>query len=390
VQRDFRNLTGKTIAGRHVLTEFRNANGDRAWFLTADGGIAEVAPVDSPDAVGLTSAARVAHPNLLRVLDSGTEMIDDLRLSFRITERPEDSVAEVLTERSLTEEETRQVVESIVPALGYLHDNGFVHGAVRPESIVAVGNTVKLTLDSIRPGDAASARRDIVDLGRTVVELLTQQRPEGNAEAAARLPVPFGPIAGGTIAHGWTLDMVRRALAGQSVAFPPGPAPDLPAAVPPDASPGRAAIADVLRSKPLILAAGALAVVLLVFALTRTPEHPRPATPVVVSPPDPRPSPVAAREPVSAPASERSRATSSPGGGYAVIAATYGNQAAAEKRAESFRKAWTQSEVSVKPNGRYYVVVLATGVTKDEAERIQRQARSAGLPRDTHVTKITR
>lgn len=391
---DWTDLIGKTIGDGHVLAEFRSSSGDLGRFLTSSGAIVEVVPADSPAAAGPAetwpATARLRHPNLIGVLDSGTDDLDGVAVLYRVTERPEESVAEVLPDRPLAEDEARQVLEGVVPALAHLHENGFVHGALHADNIVAVGNSVKLTIEPVHAGGAQAVQADIVDLGRTVVEMLTQKRPDAGADYTTRLPAPFGPIAGGTIAQGWTLDMVARTLAGQPVSFTGAesrrPAP--PAA--PEAE-GPSALAQTLRSRPLMMAAGALLLVLLAFAFMRPSKQRAASAPAPVPVPEARqerPNPVSARNPSLPAATPRPEATRTRRGDYAVIAATYKSQAAAEQRARSLQKRWNRSEISVEAQGSYYVVVLANGVTRDEAERLQKQARSSGLPRDTHVTRI--
>jgi hypothetical protein len=38
--------------------------------------------------------------------------------------------------------------------------------------------------------------------------------------------------------------------------------------------------------------------------------------------------------------------------------------------------------------GKQYMVILGSGMTKSAADKLRRQARAAGLPRDTYVTKL--
>ena len=92
----------------------------------------------------------------------------------------------------------------MVAALEYVHGKGFVHGRICPANIMAAGDQVKLSSDSVReagemprsasaydaPEVAAhgfSAASDVWSLGITLVEALTQHAP---AWDATRMSVP--------------------------------------------------------------------------------------------------------------------------------------------------------------------------------------------------------
>jgi hypothetical protein len=74
-----------------------------------------------------------------------------------------------------------------------------------------------------------------------------------------------------------------------------------------------------------------------------------------------------------------------------VIAATYANFEAAQKRAGSLQKRSGQLKASVFPpdgQGRYYFVVLGSGMSQKQAENLRSRAVQLGAPRDTYVTKL--
>jgi hypothetical protein len=74
-----------------------------------------------------------------------------------------------------------------------------------------------------------------------------------------------------------------------------------------------------------------------------------------------------------------------------VIAAAYRNYEAAEKRASALRRQWSQCDCSVYPEkgqGRTYYVVVGSGMTKNAAEQLNRQARASRLPPDSYVTRL--
>lgn len=129
-----------------------------------------------------------------------------------------------------------------------------------------------------------------------------------------------------------------------------------------------------------------------VFEDRRQPE------PVATAQPE-RPSPVGTLEtkPVTKTAPRETpaaRSTAAAAGGsetWAVVAAAYREFTAAERRASELGKRWSSPAPTVHPpegQGRKYLVVLGSGLSKDEAERLRAKAASSGMPRDTYVTKL--
>ena len=43
------------------------------------------------------------------------------------------------------------MLRSLLEVLGYLHNSGFAHGRVKPGNIMAVGDSLRLAGDTIRP-----------------------------------------------------------------------------------------------------------------------------------------------------------------------------------------------------------------------------------------------
>ena len=109
----------------------------------------------------------------------------------------------------------------VLRALQFVHDKGFVHGHIQPSNILAVGDEVKLSSDTLSmagersggaratsaydPPEAAtgaiSTAADVWQLGMTLVEVLTQHLPvwdRGRMSAPvvpAAVPEPFREIA---------------------------------------------------------------------------------------------------------------------------------------------------------------------------------------------------
>jgi serine/threonine protein kinase len=146
------------------------------------------------------------HPNLLRVLATGRTEVEGEWLAFAVTEPIDETLADVLAERSLTPDETRDMLGEVLNALGWLHSQGIAHGKVNPRNITAVGNTIKLSGAIRRPDQGhvgtpydppefeTTAAGDVWCLGMTMFEALMQRLPSDAADLAA-LPAPFRHIA---------------------------------------------------------------------------------------------------------------------------------------------------------------------------------------------------
>lgn len=165
-------------------------------------------------------AAGLSHPNLLRLFASGTCRLDDQELLYAVMELAEEDLSQILPQRALTPDETRAMLLPVLDALAYLHGKGIAHTRIKPSNILAVGDQIKLSCDSICPSGAPVIQRgaknlyeapeatagtavpasDMWSLGATLVEALSQhlpswrERPSGELEQAEKLPPPFQTI----------------------------------------------------------------------------------------------------------------------------------------------------------------------------------------------------
>ncbi len=170
-------------------------------------------------------AAQLSHPNLLRLLDFGRSCIEDANFLYVVMEFAEEDLSQILPQRSLTPAETRDMLEPVLDVLVYLHDKGLVHSHIKPSNILAAGDQLKLSSDTLasiaeprapiaRPSpynapEAAtsglSTASDVWSLGMTLVEVLTQRvpvvplDPKTDPVVPDALPQPF-------------LDITRHAL----------------------------------------------------------------------------------------------------------------------------------------------------------------------------------
>jgi len=222
---------GRVIDGRFALLEWLGGSGSRGLFrtelpqpITKKATIKLIAAEGSEaDAylAGWAKAANLSHPHLLRVFRSGRFQIGSTELVYVVTECDDEVLAQIIPVRGLTPEETRQMLDPVIEALGYLHEKGFVHGHVKPSNILVVDDVLKLSGDSVAAGggvrvisqapsiyDAPEAARgatapsaDVWALGVTLVEALTQRLPEWERGThqepvvPVTVPRPFGEIA---------------------------------------------------------------------------------------------------------------------------------------------------------------------------------------------------
>lgn len=178
-------------------------------------------------------AGQLSHPHLLQLIRVGRCSLANTDFLYVVMEYAEENLSEILPQRALTPEETRQVLGSLLHVLTYLHGQRLAHTRIKPGNILAKHDQLKISCDTLceigsaplaipqatiygAPESAAapiSAAADVWSLGVTVVEVLTQRTPVIRNRTRAELPVPetipppFLEIARRTV----QLDPARRA-----------------------------------------------------------------------------------------------------------------------------------------------------------------------------------
>jgi len=197
---------GQLIEGRFPLQQYLGGSEHSAVFLTerADqeprrAAIKLILADPASSEIELShwrAAAQLFHPHLLRLFQMGRCQLDDISLLYLVMERAEEDLSQILPQRALAAEETRDMLVPVLDALVCIHRQGFVHGRLKPSNIMAVGDKIKLSTDSlIRSTETAKLRKpsvydspeagsgrlspasDIWSLGITLVETLTQHAP---------------------------------------------------------------------------------------------------------------------------------------------------------------------------------------------------------------------
>lgn len=228
----------------HLLDEkfplFRYLGGSEqcAVFLTErqGGGRTEKAAIkivaSSPENVDVQlirwrQSRKLSHPHLIPLYESGRFELSGEPFAYVVMECAEENLGQVLPSRALTAAEAREMTDSVLAVLTYLHREGFVHGHIHPGNIMASGDQLKVSSDALyrvaeplagnnsespydppeytrgdRPGSrVASTAGDVWSLGTTLFETLTQRLPDEqnleqrDAMPAQPMPEPFFDIA---------------------------------------------------------------------------------------------------------------------------------------------------------------------------------------------------
>jgi TonB family protein len=232
------------------------------------------------------SVANLSHPHLARLLHFDRCELDGLDLVYVVTEWAAESLAEVVPARPLTPGEAREFLEPALSVLGYLHREGFAHGRLKPEKILAVQDQLKIASDDVgRIADPASASgpspsADIEALGTVVCQVLTQRPPDPSA--IQHLPEPFRTIVRrsrrGVPEGQWSISQIEAWLRNPAPASPP--------------------VRATSQRWRYGAAAGAVAAIALAWGLTHHAATPIPATPPAAAQPAlPKSDPPAAVNP---------------------------------------------------------------------------------------------
>ena len=203
------------------LTEYDETNPRRAAIKLIPTGLIEPAS----QLAAWETASTLSHPHLMQIFAGGECRIEEEDYVYVLMECADENLSQVLSDRVLTAQEARDMLAPVVDALGYLHGKGFVHGRLKPSNIMAVGEQVKITSDTVHQGDLTAD--DARSLGVVVREALAPRMP---GQEAARLPEPFAEIVRRCLdpdpQRQWSMAEISARLSGResSAAAPPSAA----------------------------------------------------------------------------------------------------------------------------------------------------------------------
>jgi TonB family protein len=287
---------GQTIDGVFPLLRYLGGGSSSAVFLTETGetnprrAAIKLIPAGTVEADRQLSAweaaSTLSHPHLIQLLAGGECRLGEDSYVYVVTECADENLSQVLSDRALTPQEAREMLAPVVDALGYLHGRGFVHGRLTPSNIMAVGEQVKISSDTVHRG--GSAAEDARAVGAVLREALASPAP---GQHAPELPQPFADIVRHCLEPDpqsrWNMAEISARLS-QRESPPPAPPP--------------AAVTKPSRWPLAALGAGALIVALGAW-LARAPRTAPPAAPAAtVTPVQPVEKPKAVNPPPEAPA----------------------------------------------------------------------------------------
>jgi TonB family protein len=262
-------------------------------------------------------ATRLSHLHLLRIFQVGVCQLDGTHYLYVLMEYADQTLAQVLEGRALTEEEAREMLVPTLGALEYLHRAHMAQGGLKPSNVLVVGDQLKLASDTLRfiggSDGGATAEDDVRALGATLCEALTRVRPSGrdgarHVELPAALPASFRDVVTRCLSedprHRPTVASLLGWLRGEPLAIAPpalarvtspAPQPDKTVELPSREEPVVAATPRRTNQRALPWVLGALALVALFWIAFRWVPRSQPTPPRVETP---SPAPVAPLVPV--------------------------------------------------------------------------------------------
>jgi TonB family protein len=214
----WKNWEGRVVDDKFPLRQWLGGSDHSVVFLTERSGKEpRKAAIKIISAAGLdenaqlsrwADVAKLSHPHLIQLFESGRWQIDDTRLLYVVLEYAEENLAEILPVRPLSADEAGGMLQPTAEAVAFLHKAGLVQGRIKPSNIMAVDDRLKISADGVcKVGECGGANTsniydapevanvglspatDVWSLGMTLVAVLTQNEPK--AKNLGREPVPL-------------------------------------------------------------------------------------------------------------------------------------------------------------------------------------------------------
>ena len=200
-------LEGTRVADKFPLKHLMRSEGRTAWFATEDASgqpavISLFESLNDEESVlaRMQAAARIRHPNLLTIRETGSIRLEDGPLVYAVMEPFEQTLGDVLQERALSREETGEIVVGcMLGALQAVHSRRAWRTGTWSRPVYwqwATRSSCAATAFGYHRGTARTARpRTCSGMAATVYEALTQRRAGPGAERdAAKLPPPYASL----------------------------------------------------------------------------------------------------------------------------------------------------------------------------------------------------
>ena len=357
--------TGVSLPGDYLLQQWLSGDEAAGFFETSvapDGrrAVVKLVPevaVDAAAQLSLWQRTRsLRHPNLLQLLDCGRAELPGEIAVYAVFEYADDTLAGALAQAPLSEAEAREVLDAVLPALGYLQARGLALPALDPDQVLGVGEAIKLSTDRLRESSSGTPYTSEL---RAFWNQISPYPPARSAEILAQA-LGTSPRTGPTPARAEIAPAARRAPSPERRPFP---------------------------KWPLL---GAAAVVLLILGLNLR-HAPEAAAPPAPPPVPPRVS-VTETVPKSSKAEDLNHPPSVAGAGmWRVIAFTARTHDVAARMAEQINQRHPDLEAAVfsPPEKKgYFLVSLGAPMRREDAVRLQGKARAARLGRDVYVKRF--
>ena len=214
---------GNTIAEIYPIEKLLRPEGRSAFFSTSNG-------TGTPAVIRLIESlndeyeilprwkvmAEMKQAHLVTLKKYGQTTFEGTPLLYAVMEATDADLSQILCERALSIDETRELATSLVEALETLHAADFVHEHIEPVNILAKGDVVKLRSDCVREapeGDEGIAlkKRDVHDLAVVLLQALTLHRSL-DAVGPGALPAPFDKVIRNGINGTWGLAQISAVL----------------------------------------------------------------------------------------------------------------------------------------------------------------------------------
>lgn len=355
---------GVALPGDYLLETWLGGDNAAGFFETpaAPGGrraVVKVVPESAMDAAAhfkMWQRARgLRHPNLQELWDCGRAELAGETVAYAVFEPADDTLASALAQGPLSEGEAREVLDAVVSGLQYLQSQGLAYPTLNAEHVVAMGEQIKLSTDSLREApDGTPYREELRALWYQISPGSLVWSSEMLADALGETPT--------------VREVAAQAMATEAT---------IPAPVPPDFAP------PPPNRFPKWILVGAAAVVLLILGLNFRSAPETPAQPVAAPV-----SVVAAPPPKASPAAETASKPSPLGNGkWRVIVFTYRTHDAATRKANQINQRHPELEATVfSPRGKgNFLISLGGSMSRQDAVAMEKKAHAAHIARDVRL-----